>query len=516
MSQVDSNLFALAFKACAEPLVLLDVGGAPVAASAGVVQRLGLDVRELQECWPELCAYSAGGVLDVKGLCHCVGNLPKCGPVEITCAPVKDEHGRLMGGVVHLRRQQRQQEEQEGRAADKVLERASAVETRASRMGAIRAEALVRLAGGIAHNFNNALAGVIGVASLARLNHADDAELVHDLDDIIAQARRMAEWTRHLLAYAHQGPFHPTVCDLNETIENAVSIIRPSVSHPFQIVFEGGENLPPVKADVSLIQELCEEIVTNASEACGGRGTIRIRTERDGGPERKSSTGAPWVRISFQDDGPGMDETTVARIFDPFFSTRFPGRGMGLTVVRSIVESHGGMIAVQTELGVGTRFDVWLPGLAEGDLDAVAVGTEEAPAPAATESPERAPRLGPVLIIDDEPIITDMVGQFLLREGVDVIVANSGEEALRKADECDGGIRLVLMDVVLPGLSGPDLVDSLRERGVDAPVLICSAYDESNPTVAAMIEHGAEGLLQKPFDVAMLAGQIRRRLSSGT
>ncbi len=485
-----------------EAVLVSDTKGRTVVLSRGFTELTGLTAHDLQErseffsCWKaERGPMTAMGE---QGLCECVTHLAagdqgsaavriRCRPVRAGEAPDSPVLGYVMtcvpvGG--------------EGEPS------ASAMQLRTYE--ALRAESLVRLAGGIAHNFNNALAGLIGVASLAREMHLNDTMLVRDLDDILTQARRMGAWTKHMLSYAQQNVRNPVRASINRIVEDAVDLLRPAVGPHYKLSVELGEGLPEVLVDLSEMQEVIEQITVNAAEASGNRGALRIITECARPPftVRGSDDGSDhWVRISFRDDGPGMTSETLSKVFDPFFSTRFTGRGLGLAVVKGIVEAHGGRVMVQSGPERGTRFDVLLP-------PAPQVTARKARDRVKQRARKRNELEGHrLLVVEDEVLLAGVLKDYFERLGMKVLVAYTGERAIELLKSTPEPPDLCLMDIVMPDCLGTELFYRMRELCPGMAVLLCTAYQEADP-VQDLLDAGAAGLVRKPFDVSKLAAKV--------
>ncbi|NOY81717.1 MAG: response regulator [Kiritimatiellaeota bacterium] len=507
----EDSLFALIKQALAqapEAVLVSDVEGRTVMLSRGFTELTGFTVHELRErseyffCWK--AERDPSTAMGEQGLCECVTHLPaeKAGSaaVRIRCRQVRASEASdapVLGYVATCVPVGGEGEP-------------SASATQLRTYEALRAESLVRLAGGIAHNFNNALAGLIGVASLAREMHLNDTMLVRDLDDILTQARRMGAWTKHMLSYAQQNVRNPIRTSINRIVESAVDLLRPAVGPHYKLTVELGEGLPEVLVDLSEMQEVIEQITVNAAEASGNRGALRIITECARPPFAARESGkseASWVRISFRDDGPGMTSETLSRVFDPFFSTRFTGRGLGLAVVKGIVEAHGGRVMVQSGPERGTRFDVLLP-----------------PAPAALEQKPRGrtkhrPRerneLGGrrLLVVEDEVLLAGVLKDYFERLGMKVLVAYTGARAIELLKATSPSPDLCLMDIVMPDCLGTELFYRMRELCPGMAVLLCTAYQEADP-VQDLLDAGAAGLVRKPFDVSELAAKVAEVLTA--
>lgn len=350
-------------------------------------------------------------------------------------------------------------------------------------------ESIGVLAGGIAHDFNNLLHVVLGNADLARLHVPGDSQAREHLDEVVRATQRAAELTQQLLAYSGRGAVESRQLDLSFEVREMATLLRTAISKQATLEWDLSPELPPVTADPTQLRQIVMNLITNASDALGEEsGTITLRT---GVVESaKSDAGPPaLVFLEVSDTGCGMDTSTLQRIFDPFFSTKFTGRGLGLAAVIGIVESHQGHVRIRTAPGEGTTFRVVLPAV-PGEADA---------APRRLSGAGWRGR-GTVLVVEDEEGVREVVGRMLERLGFLVITAVDGQDALRVLDAHDGAVTAVLLDLSMPRMGGPETIRLLRERSPDLPVVLMSGYTEQD--VASKIldrTDGAVGFLQKPF-----------------
>jgi two-component system, cell cycle sensor histidine kinase and response regulator CckA len=360
-------------------------------------------------------------------------------------------------------------------------------------------ESIGVLAGGIAHDFNNLLHVVLGNADLARLHVPGDSQAREHLDEVVRATQRAAELTQQLLAYSGRGAVESRQLDLSREVREMATLLRTAMSKQATLKWDLAPELPPVTADPTQLRQIVMNLITNASDALGeASGTITLRTGLVESPE----TGAepPSVFLEVSDTGCGMDSGTLQRIFDPFFSTKFTGRGLGLAAVMGIVESHQGHVRIRTAPGEGTTFRVVLPAVT-GEADV---------------APRRLSGAGwrgqgTVLVVEDEEGVREVVVRMLERLGFHVITAVDGPDGLRVLDEHDGGVTAVLLDLSMPRMGGPETVRLLRQRAPELPVVLMSGYTEQD--VASKILDGlggAVGFLQKPFLSEDLSGVLRQ------
>ncbi len=359
-------------------------------------------------------------------------------------------------------------------------------------------ESLGVLAGGIAHDFNNLLAVIMGNASLA-LGQADEgAPAREDLQSILAATERAADLTRQMLAYAGKAQRLVESVDLSQLVEQMTHLLRSAIPRRVDLLYEFGPELPPIDGDRAQLQQVVMNLITNAADAIPGReGRVDVRigvcdAVPAGGTDRASP--GKHVCLEVTDNGVGMDEHTRTRIFDPFFSTKTAGRGLGLAATLGIVHGHGGAIHVKTRLGRGSSFAVYLP------------ASERAVAGPPPSSPE-LPRAGhTVLVIDDENSVRAMCASLLSESGFTVLVAEGGRRGIEMFEKHVDEIDAVLLDMTMPDLNGPEVLAVLRRIQPDVRVVLTSGYSEEN--AARHLAEGRCAFLQKPFRMDQLVERL--------
>ena len=363
-------------------------------------------------------------------------------------------------------------------------------------------ESLGILAGGIAHDFNNLLTGVLGNASLARMDVPSSSPAAQPLSQIETTAHRAAELCQQMLAYAGKGKFVTTQLDLSTLVEEMAQLLEVSISKTAVLKLDLARNLPAVRADPTQIRQVTMNLITNASDAMGdGSGVIAITTGTMNcdrqylntthlGEELKDGT---YVFLEVRDTGCGMDQETQAKMFDPFFSTKFTGRGLGMAATLGIVRGHHGAIKIYSELGSGTTTKVLLP-----------ASEQPAATPKAHNALDPSWRgSGTVLIVDDEKVIRDLGARILGRQGFEVLKAESGAQALELFRAHTEEIAVVLLDLTMPGLSGEETFRELRRIRPDVRVILSSGYNEQD-AIDRFVGEGLAGFLKKPYSNADL------------
>ena len=365
----------------------------------------------------------------------------------------------------------------------RMREEAARREAAASEAGARhvqKLESIGVLAGGIAHDFNNLLHVVLGNADLARLQLDAAAPAREYLDEVIRATQRAGELTQQLLAYSGRGAIEIRHLNLSDEVREMATLLRTAISKQATLVWELTPGLPAVTADPTQVRQVVMNLITNASDALGdAAGTITLRTGIDG----------ELVFLEVSDTGVGMDTGTLQRIFDPFFSTKFTGRGLGLAAVMGIVESHHGHIRLRSAPGEGTTFRILFPAV----LDSADVGP---PRVSATQWRGQ----GTVLVVEDEEGVREVVRRMLERLGFQVITAEDGIAALERLQAHQGAIAAVLLDLSMPRMTGQEALHEIRRLRPDVPVVLMSGYTEQE-VASKLLDSvgGATGFLQKPF-----------------
>jgi len=369
-------------------------------------------------------------------------------------------------------------------------------------------DALGRLAGGVAHDFNNLLTVIKGHSDLllGRLEPADS--LRFSGEQIVKAADRAALLTRQLLAFCRMQLLQPKVLDLNALVSEMCSLLRRLVREDIAFTFQAGESLGRVKADPGQIEQAIVNLAVNACDAMPEGGKLIIETLNVNVDEKWAATRPPiqpgaYVLLAVTDTGGGMDATTRARIFEPFFTTKELGKGtgLGLATVYGVVKQSGGCIWVDSEPGKGARFEVYLPRV------------EERAEPARAQEIPAAPlrRATTVLLAEDEDAVRELASEFLSSAGYTVLTAKDGAEALAIAERSAEPIHLLLTDVVMPKMRGPELAKRLKARQSDLRVVYMSGYLEYNSGNGQYLEEGF--FLQKPFSRNTLVSKVHEALS---
>jgi PAS domain S-box-containing protein len=366
-------------------------------------------------------------------------------------------------------------------------------------------ESVGRLAGGVAHDFNNMLGVILGHAELA-LERVDPTGRLHDnLTEIQLAAGRSADLTRQLLAFARKQTIAPTVLDLNETVEHTLAMLRRMIGEGIDLVWRPGNNAWRVKLDPSQIDQILANLCVNARDAIAGVGKITIETENAALDDAYCAdhlgfVPGEYVRLTVSDDGCGMDQETRARAFEPFFTTKALGHGtgLGLATVYGIVTQNHGFITVYSEPGVGTTFTIYLPRHSDEGGSAQPLRTTD-PASRGEET---------LLVVEDDVAVLQVTTRMLAGHGYTVLVASTPAEAIRLATEHAGAIHLLVTDVVMPEMNGRDLARDLLSRYPNMKCLFTSGYSADIIADQGVLDAGVH-FIHKPFSVHELAAKVR-------
>ncbi len=372
-------------------------------------------------------------------------------------------------------------------------------------------ESLGVLAGGIAHDFNNLLTGILGNASLARMDLPPESPLLSYVEQIEQAAHRAADLCKQMLAYSGKGRFVVQHLSLNQLIEETTHLLNISISKNCVLRFNLAKALPAIEADATQIRQIIMNLVINASEAIGVRsGVIALST----GVARvdhdyiatllhpgKIAEG-DYVFLEVSDNGSGMSAATIEKIFEPFFTTKFTGRGLGLAAVLGIIRGHKGGLKIYSELGHGTTFKIMLPcaNISSEDLDS-------ARPPGATSWRGQ----GTVLVVDDEETIRTVSARILESLGFSVVLASDGRDALEIYRQDPARFAVVLLDLTMPHLDGEETFRQLRHINPGVKVVLMSGFNQHD-AVSRFNGKGLGGFLQKPFEVGGILAAMQETL----
>lgn len=365
-------------------------------------------------------------------------------------------------------------------------------------------ESIGTLAGGIAHQFNNALYAITGNIELLEMDLPDHEGIQRYTEAMKDSAVRMSGLTAQLLAYAQGGKYQAKNLDINDFVSETITLVQHSIDPAIEIKMDLSRETLRIKADLTQMQMLLSAVMTNASEAVEKNGCIRIVCRKIAVTDemvREFHGLAPGNHacLSISDNGKGMDEQTRNRIFDPFFTTKFKGRGLGLAAAYGIIMNHQGWISVDSGPGKGTTVNIYLP--------TVKVPGKKV---AAVESP-LIKGTGTILVVDDDESVLEVSRAMLERQGYHVLEAQTGQEAIDVINTYDGPIDLAILDILLPDMNGNEIYPYLIKSRADLKVIVCSGYSIDGPA-QELLNAGANDFIQKPFTMVDLSEKLKRTL----
>jgi len=365
-------------------------------------------------------------------------------------------------------------------------------------------EAVGRLAGGIAHDFNNLLTVIQGYGNILKRRLVPRGECVEEIGELLGATERAAGLTRQLLAFSRSQALKPQILDVADHVRGVQKMLGRVIGEDVELAIDVSPDTGHVRADPGQLEQVLLNLCVNARDAMPEGGRLTIATDAlvlgpGDIPESPGLRPGPYVRIRVTDEGVGMDPETARHIFEPFFTTKDEGKGtgLGLATVFGIVRQSRGAIRVRTREGHGTTFEVFLPQVA-----APADGAQQA----SDDEPD-AVGSGTILLVEDEDAVRGLLRAELERVGYDVLAASSGEDALKQVEGRGEPVDLVVTDVVMPGLRGPDLALRLREKWPSLRVLFVSGWQDPDRTRLPELNDDTR-FLQKPFDPERLIAVV--------
>lgn len=373
-------------------------------------------------------------------------------------------------------------------------------------------ESVGRLAGGVAHDFNNMLSVILGHTELAMSDMDPAQPLFSALQEIQKAAERSADLTRQLLAFARKQTVAPRILNMNDTVEGMLRMLRRLIGEDIDLAWLPGKNLWPVKLDPSQVDQILVNLCINARDAIMGVGKITIEMEnktldQDYCDDHPGFIPGEFIMMAVSDNGHGMDKDTLDNIFEPFFTTKKAGHGtgLGLATVYGIVKQNNGFINVYSETGHGTSFKIYLPRHAAG-FEQLLKEEKRRTIPVAQEHET-------ILLVEDETAILDMTRQMLEKFGYRVLSASTPDEAIRTTKNYAGAIHLLIADVIMPGMNGRDLAEHMISLYPGLRCLFMSGYTANVIARHGVLDKGIN-FIQKPFSIQALSAKVREVLDS--
>ncbi len=399
------------------------------------------------------------------------------------------------------------------RAMQDVADRAERGRLEAQFIEAQKMEVVGHLASGVAHDFNNILAVIMGYSDLILSELEPDSPLRKYTDEIRHASERAAGLTRQLLVFSRKQTVQPVVLDLNDVIKDLDKMLRRLVDENITLTIVSSKVIGRIKADSGYVGQVLMNLVVNARDAMPNGGKLAIATENVTFDKQNAHICAglipgDYVMLSVSDTGTGMTEEVKKRLFEAFFTTKPSGKGtgLGLATCQTIVQQCNGHIAVQSELGKGTTFKIYFPRV-EQAIDMSAQTVDRSPIPRGTET---------LLLVEDDPSVRHLACSILETQGYRVLRANNGQDALHVAQEHKGSpIRLVVTDVIMPVMSGKVMAEWLKTTYPDLKILFTSGYTDEAIAQHGVLEPGV-ALLSKPYTPATLARKVRAMLDNET
>jgi len=466
-----------------------------------LVQLLGYDSPE------EVLAISniAELYLDPAACAAVIADYARAGRIDATV-----EWKRRGGSIIHARLSGRPAKDPESKqeCAEVIVE--DVTERMALEKQLLQAqkfEAIGQLAGGIAHDFNNMIGAILGWADLG-MDETTDARLRGRFEKIRQQAQRAAALTRQLLAFARRQILEPRNIDLNQTVNETLSLLEKVIGSNIEIKSSLAPDLAVVRADPTQIEQVVMNLCINARDAMPQGGSLIIETSNAAVDEQFCAF-QPVIRpgsyavLCVSDSGTGMDAATLDRIFEPFFTTKELGKGtgLGLATVYGIVRQHGGFVQVYSELGIGSTFRVYLP-LSTDPSQSARPPEDSRPIQGGTET---------ILVAEDHEGLRQLALETLTHLGYEVLSTCDGEQAVREFEKHECRISLALLDVVLPKLSGPEIYARIAKRKPGLPVIFATGYSADMAMLEKVRQQGLP-VLQKPYSPRELARRVRDSL----
>ena len=369
-----------------------------------------------------------------------------------------------------------------------------------------RMDAISTLAGGIAHQFNNILSGITGNTELLLMEYEGDNKIKKFSERLFGLTRRMTGLTSQLLAYARGGKYQERQLSVRELVKETLPLIEHSMNQSIKVVMNLEKDIPIIKADATQLQMVFSAVMSNASEAIEKSGSIRVAVQKKDvdvkyAMQHPGLKVGQYVRLTVEDDGKGLDSESKERIFEPFYSTKLQGRGLGMAASYGVIINHGGWIEIDSEPGKGAVVSIYLP---------VSADTEEVLLREKKEIAEITPGEGTILIIDDEEEVLETSRLALEYLGYKVLTVNTGMEAISIVETAGEDIDLAILDIGLPDILGDKVCQRIQELRPNIKIVISTGYMVEDINDDLKIK--AQGIIQKPFSISEMAMKLKEVL----
>ena len=494
----------LTFDAVPDLISTVDINHTITRVNRAMATRCGLTPQEIvgRKCNEVVAVDDSDACMVLDGLAHneVIEKVMLNGVFDITVSPLYDEEGVITGYVNVMRDvTERKRAEEERQNLERQLQHAQ------------KMESLGILSGGIAHDFNNILTIILGHCYILKENIDSGIEREAHVRQIEAASNRAADLCRQMLTYAGESPLLQTEFSLWLLVDEIVKMLTSAIKKHVTITLDMKRDIPMIIGDKGQIEQVVMNLIINANEAIGeNHGTIAVRLKKiiihSDQPEidyfGNEILPGSYASLEVSDTGCGMSEETKRRIFEPFYTTKFTGRGLGMSAILGIVKAHNGTLQLTSTSGTGTTFKVFIP-------VAGAYGQVEAVVP--TEAVETALLKATVLLVDDEDTLRN-IGEILLKAlGFSTITAANGREALDLFRERGNEIDLVMLDLIMPEMGGIEAYHELRKIDSALPIIICSGYGAESAADVITTDDNAR-FLQKPYNTIELRRVLHERL----
>ena len=369
-----------------------------------------------------------------------------------------------------------------------------------------RMDAISTLAGGIAHQFNNILSGITGNTELLQMEYEGDNKIKEFGERLFGLTTRMTNLTSQLLAYARGGKYQERQLSVGELVKETLPLIEHSMNQSIKVVMNLEKDIPIIKADATQLQMVFSAVMSNASEAIEKSGSIRVAVQKKDvdvkyAMQHPGLKVGQYVRLTVEDDGKGLDSESKERIFEPFYSTKLQGRGLGMAASYGVIINHGGWIEIDSEPGKGAVVSIYLP---------VSADTEEVLLRKKKEIAEISKGEGTILIIDDEEEVLETSRLALEYLGYKVLTVNTGMEAISIVETAGEDIDLAILDIGLPDILGDKVCERIQELRPNIKIVISTGYMVEDINDDLKIK--AQGIIQKPFSISEMAMKLKEVL----